>query len=36
MNWGDEYADQAGIDWKSFLVIVLLVFGLFLEALWVS
>jgi hypothetical protein len=42
-SWGDEYPESGhdvhgrqGVDWGSLLVIVLLIFGLFLEALWVS
>ena len=35
-NWGDDSSNQHGVDWGSFLVIVLLIFGLFVEALWVG
>ena len=37
--WGEPatFDDQErGVDWGSALVILLLIFGLFLEALWAS
>ena len=36
-HWNNDYAARDGeIDWPSLLVIVLVIFGLFLEALWAS
>jgi len=35
-TWGDPYPVGPGIDWRSALVIVAVIFGLFLEALWVG